>query len=183
MSASTPFDNRDLVRIKERVQLPGIFLLVGGVVNLLFAGFLLVSIGRVYFIDKERLKDELENYWKQMDDKQKKQLEDAKIGKAEFFELIERILNGIVWGGAVAVGIGVVTTLGGGMMLRMRGRGLASLGCALVAIPFIAPLGCCLFGAAVGIWCLVVLLNPDVAAAFAAPSRSEPPPPGEGMLS
>ena len=62
----------------------------------------------------------------------------------------------------------LLNIIGGIQMLRLRSYGLALFASILAAIPCISCSACCGLGEGIGIWALVVLLNPEVRAAFAA---------------
>jgi hypothetical protein len=67
---------------------------------------------------------------------------------------------------AAALLAGVLQIYGGLNMRRLCYYGLALAGAVLAAIPVVSPLACFGIGEAVGIWALVILLQPDVRAAF-----------------
>jgi hypothetical protein len=148
------------------VQLPGIFLIVVAILNLLFAlgcfgfgfGYSQVSPNQVEEIEKTMQQSE----W------QKKNLEEMKkVGWK-----MQDILNIYVYGGYTGGALGLLTSLlillGGIQMLRMRSYGLALFSAILAAVPCLSGSACCCLGEGIGIWALVVLLNPEVRAAFAA---------------
>ena len=56
--------------------------------------------------------------------------------------------------------------VGGIRMLSLKNYGLAIVASILAAIPGFSCSGCCGFGAIIGIWALVVLINADVREAF-----------------
>jgi hypothetical protein len=75
--------------------------------------------------------------------------------------------------GAVVNAIcGVIITLGGARMRNLTGYGLAMAGSILSLIP--CTNSCCLIGLPIGLWALIVLVNADVKAGFAA-ARGTPP--------
>jgi hypothetical protein len=178
----SPYD-RTAQYAKERLFLPGLFLLIVGVLNLLAGGYFLLSASVVARADMEQV-------WENYSPEQKDRLKKAGYDKERFLDLMERIMPFFQGGSALASLFGIVTILGGVSMIRMRARGLAITGSVLAAIPCLSPLGCCLLGEGIGIWCLVVLFNSDVIAAFADNTRpayheerDRPPGPDEGMLS
>jgi hypothetical protein len=69
-------------------------------------------------------------------------------------------------GGAVGLLVSLLTILGAIRMMMLKSYGLAVFVAVLTAIPCISPSACCMIGEAIGIWALVVLLNPEVRAAF-----------------
>ena len=55
---------------------------------------------------------------------------------------------------------------GGVRMYQMRGYPLAVVGSLASAVPCLSPMTCCCIGEVVGVWCVVVLLQPLVREAF-----------------
>ena len=73
----------------------------------------------------------------------------------------------------VCLGIGglgglfsLLTILGAVRMMALKSYGLAVFVSVLAAVPCISCMACCGPGEGVGIWALVVLLNPEVRSAF-----------------
>lgn len=66
--------------------------------------------------------------------------------------------------GLVGVLLGIVVFLGASHMRKLQSRGLAKTAAVLAVIPCTSP--CCVLGIPLGIWALVVLSDPRVAAAF-----------------
>lgn len=64
----------------------------------------------------------------------------------------------------IGLAIGVVVLLGALKMKEARSYGFALVAAILAMIPCISP--CCCLGLPFGIWALVVLVKPDVKAAF-----------------
>lgn len=77
------------------------------------------------------------------------------------------ILNGafnMIWG-TIYLGITVITLIGSIKMRRLEGYGLAMTAAILSIIPCTSP--CCfLIGTPIGVWALVLLLDPAVKQAF-----------------
>ncbi len=151
-------DDRGTRKAKERTNVPGILLIIVGVLNILgalyftFNGFVVLNAP-----------PELLNQQTNINPEQKKALEQQGWS-------LEKIMHGAGWL-YVAVGIigalaAIITLVGGIRMRSLRGYGLAVLGSVITLIPFLAPTGCCLLGQVAGIWALVVLLSADVKAAF-----------------
>ncbi|GAA4206850.1 hypothetical protein [Actinocatenispora rupis] len=75
----------------------------------------------------------------------------------------------------LSVFLAPATIIGGVQMLRRRTRNLAVLGAIFAVVPFT---GCCfLAGIPVGIWALLTLRRPDVAAWYAGRPVAAPPQP------
>jgi len=149
--------------------MPGIFLAVIGVINVLAAGYLLFSAYQVAQLPPGEFDKQIE----QLSPQQQQQLQELKrMGwtTEKILSVYSRILY--AWGG-VALFCGLVSALGGIRMVKLRSYGLAMTGAIFAAIPFVSPLGCCLIGEVVGIWALVVLFNADVRMAFSAAPRPE----------
>lgn len=72
-------------------------------------------------------------------------------------------------GSAIATACSLVIILGAIKMRSATSRGLAMTGSILAMIP--CTTSCCLLGLPIGIWAVVVLMNPDVKAAFADGAR------------
>jgi hypothetical protein len=151
----------------ERVKLPAVFLIVCGILDLLIA--LLPAFGIITTVTasdeefEERLKQSSEMMEKLFPGA-KKQIEvEGKKGPEAFKRQAT-----LQYGGAVAVWliVGLLLIAGGIRMLQLRSYGLCMLASVTAAIPCISILGCCGVGQLVGIWSVVVLLAPDVRAAF-----------------
>src|SRR5262245_46497341 len=160
--------------IREQVSMPGIFLAVVGVINILAALYLLFSGFQASKIDPDEYEKQVIERWFTTQQRQELKQEGW---TAEKILSVTSVL-GYLWGGVALVG-GLLSTLGGIRMVKLRSYGLAVTGAILAAIPFLSPLGCCLIGEVVGIWSLVVLFNADVRMAFSAGS----PPPEGGPIS
>lgn len=145
---------------RERVQLPGIFLIAVGVLNLLFAlyiGFQGVLAGQ---LSEEQFK---EMVWEKQDAKRREALEKEGITPEQMQRLTERIAFGA--GGAELLASFLVV-LGGVRMLQVRSFGLCVLASIVVATPCLSPCGTCCVGNIVGIWALIVLMTPEVRTLF-----------------
>jgi hypothetical protein len=144
---------------RERVQFPAIFLLIVGAINLMAAlppVFIGVAMQAVPPDQLERRAEEAQPAdWKMLKDK-----------GFTIKTVLDIYFYGGVMGGAVIGLLGVVAILGGARMLVLRSFGLAVFAAITAAIPCLSPSGCCLLGQLVGVWALVVLLDPDVRAAF-----------------
>lgn len=64
----------------------------------------------------------------------------------------------------IGIAIGAVIFIGAQKMKALEAYSFAMVATILAMIPCISP--CCLLGIPIGIWSLIVLLNPDVKAAF-----------------
>ncbi len=162
--------------IRERVGMPGIFLAVIGVINVLAACLLLYRGYQAAQITPAEFDKKME----QLSPQQRQQVQDSLKEMGWTTEKLLSVATELfcTWGG-VALFCGLISVLGGICMAKLRAYGLAMTGAILAAIPFVSPLGCCLVGEVVGIWSLVVLFNADVRMAFSGGS----PPAEEGPMS
>jgi hypothetical protein len=145
--------------VRQRVQLPAIALIVIGVLNILLA---VVCIG-YGFVAAAVPPDQVEQA---MEKSYGKQWEAAK----QQGWTIDGILNIYRYGCPGLGGVEVVGSLlaifAGARMLALKSYGLALMGAVITAVPCISPSACCGVGMGVGLWALVVLLQPDVRSAF-----------------
>jgi len=169
---TSPGPDRSAVR--ERVQLPAVFLMIGGGLNLLAALLVLVSSVQTLKTPEDELLRELRAYFAQMPQERRQALPPELATPEGFWNFFKPILQASVPGGAVAALLAVLSVLAGVRMQQLRSRGLAIAGAVAISIPCLSPLGCCLMGEAIGVWCLVVLLSRDVGAAF---DETPPSPP------
>lgn len=158
--APAPGQTPNLISGREQVQLPGIFLIATGLLNLLCA--LLLGVAGFAFsrfpadkFEQEMAKQQPENL--------------ARLREAGW--TIDDMLRVYVYsgvGGGTAVFVAaLISILGGICMMAQRRYGLAMFGALVTAVPCISPLSCpCLFGMMIGLWSVTVLLNQDVRAGF-----------------
>jgi len=165
--------------MRDKASLPGIFLIVVGVLNLLVAA---AEVGLGVFV-QGLSEDKIEQF---IADAEKNSPDAAKQLRESIRKLgsIEEAKRQVVREGFVyAAGHGILaflTIFGGLSMMQLRRYGLAMAGALLASIPCVSPMGCCLIGEVVGIWALLVLFNSDVSAAFKV--NANPLPPEEGMI-
>jgi hypothetical protein len=145
---------------REKVQLPAVFLIVVGVLNLLGALYLSFEAVTYAMMSVERFEEArqlmmqklpfLAEYLEQQDAAQLKATNTA---------------TSAIW--AVVAFVAALLTLVAGIQMRLlRYYGLAVIGAIVAALPCISCVGCCGVGEVVGIWALVILLQPDVRALF-----------------
>jgi hypothetical protein len=149
---------------REKVSLPAIFLIITGVINLLPAGYFLVNAALL----RNRTPEQLEA--------QKAEMEKNPALKKQFDEMAKQgytmkdIQNFGVYGcggtGVAAIVASIFTILGGIRMLQLRSYGLAVFASVLAAVPFMSCLACCGMGEIIGVWSIIVLLNPQVRMMF-----------------
>jgi hypothetical protein len=139
--------------------MPGIFLIIVGVLNLLGAGIL----GFVGFSASQVPTAELQSQMEKQQPGNVKELQKAGLS-------VKDIQNWYLYGGGIGGCVGgllaIPIILGGIAMCTRKAYGLAVIASILAAIPVLSPSACCIFGMAIGIWALVVLLNAEVKATF-----------------
>ena len=154
----------DQTQVRQRVQAPGIALIVVGILNLLMA--LVQVAGTILIVAAPQ------QIQKMMEDMQKdnagapnpfKGLLGGQ-GQQQINSPAAVIQNTVL--SLLMVLIAALNLLGGIRMLSLRSYALSVAGAISAAIPCISCGGCCLFGEAIGIWALIVLLNNDVRSAF-----------------
>jgi hypothetical protein len=168
----------------ERVNLPGLFLVIAGVLNLFVALVGLTSSINTARMSDEELAAEANRQWEMMKPEWRETLahvlQKPNFGPKDLAEGARQLVPRMAGLSGVWALFAFLAILGGLRMRRLRSHGLALTGASLVSIPFVSPLGCCLVGEVVGIWCLVVLLSNDVRAAFAETASAPPSPPPQG---
>lgn len=143
----------------ERTTMPGVFLIIVGVLNLLAAGLM----GFMGFSASQMPTEQLQA---QMEKQQPGNLKEMEKAGFSVKDVQNWYLYGGGIGGCVAGILAIPIIIGGIFMCTRKGHGLAVLAAILAAIPCLSPSACCIFGMAIGIWALVVLFNADVKAAF-----------------
>lgn len=149
---------------RQRVQAPAIALLVVGILNLFPA--LIQIAGTVWIaVAPEQIQKMMEDMQKDNAGAQNpfKALLGGQ-GQAQIGSPASVIQNVVL--SFVMVLIVVFNLLGAMRMLSLRSYALSVAGAICAAIPCLSCGGCCLFGEIIGIWALVVLLNPDVRSEF-----------------
>lgn len=150
----------DLGGIKSRVQAPAIALIVVGILNLLgvawgFFNVIMTTLTPANQFHQQML--EIYKAFPQMQTELNKRSPDELKNQAMF----------VSW---AMVGLGllisVLTIIGSVRMLSLKNYALAVCGAICAAIPCASCGGCCAFGEIIGIWALIVLINPEVRAAF-----------------
>jgi hypothetical protein len=143
--------------ISGRVTPPAVALLVVSIINLL------LGLGMIGF-GFASSKVPLEQLEAQMQRQNPQQLAEMRQQGMSLEMLINIYVYGGLGGGAVALFVCLLTMIGAIRMMMLKSYGLAVFASVLMAIPCISP--CCGVGTGVGVWALIVLLNPDVRAAF-----------------
>jgi hypothetical protein len=145
--------------VSARVTPPAVALLVMAIVNVL-AGLGLAGFGTIY---TQMPPEKFEQIMEQQNPAQFNQMKQMGWSVKTFINIY---IFGGLGGGCVALGVSLLVILGAIRMMMLRSYGLAVFASILMAIPCISPAACCLLGEGIGIWALVVLLSPEVRAAF-----------------
>lgn len=142
---------------RDKVSLPGIFLLIVGILNILFALYNTFS-GAMAMMQPQQAAAQMKEG---MSAEDRKKLEELGWSPEK---LMQKMGVGFVVVSVIGLLAGAITTFAGIKMRALQSRGLVILGSVLAMLPCVSP--CCLAGLPIGIWALVALSNPDVKAAF-----------------
>lgn len=151
-SLEPQFDPAGLAQARNKITVPGIFLLLIGILGLL------ADLNILFFaeFDKPAVLSRLPQNLEMEDRKNAEKLVD-------FLETWTVKREGKILH-SVGAGISFLISLGAGLMLAKKSRGMALL--ASVLAMFNVPYLCCLPGFPLGIWSLIVLNKPEVKAVF-----------------
>jgi hypothetical protein len=164
MSFSDPEFSEREKRIRDRTNVPGILLIVVGVLNIV-SGFWMLQQGvSVLRLTPDQFREQMKEGAKAMH--QEKALEDyEKNGMS--MEQMQSFTTKSMIGCAVINLLGSLLVIYGGINLRsLNHYGLAVIGSLWALLPCISCSGCCGLGQVAGIWALVVLLSEEVRSAF-----------------
>ncbi len=152
-------------QMKARVQGPAVALIIVGILNLLLA--LLQTGGTVYIglQSPEEAKKQQQTFMKLLPKEFQDEMEKEQQKQSPEEEKVRSVALNIGMS-LVMLLVAILSLLGGIRMLSLRSYALCVAGAVSAAIPCISCSGCCGFGEIIGIWAVVVLLNPDVKAAF-----------------
>lgn len=139
---------------RDRVNLPGLFLLLVGIFNILGAIYPIANGLLVLLASEDFLRQTMQN--------------NPLIPKGQPVDLNTLRMGGVFWlvVGIVMIILSIVTILGGVYMRSLKAYGLCVAAAVIACIPCISAMACCGVGEGIGIWALIVLLNPEVRAAF-----------------
>lgn len=148
---------------QERAQLPAIFLIVVGVLNLLWALYMVFSAFAAGMMTQEQYEAQ-QQAQQEMLAKIFPNLDMTEQKAATLTKTQTTAIAG-VWAG-LALLCALLTLMAGIEMRALRYYGLAVIGSLAACLPCLSCMGCCGVGEIVGIWALIVLLNPEVRAGF-----------------
>jgi hypothetical protein len=144
----------DPERIKARVQAPAICLIVIGILNIFWALYMVVN-GFAWVFASDTLIQSQQKMFPGIHDKAETKEQQQMQGILVSFPL------------ALFAFLASVLPIAGGLrMLSLKSYGLAVTGAVAAMIPCLSAMACCGIGEGIGVWALVVLLNPDVKSAF-----------------
>jgi hypothetical protein len=148
----------------ERVVFPAMMLMATSLLNLVAGGafgFVGYSITRVPKDQLERqMRQQQPARWEELQKEMKKQ------GKT-LDDVLAVYSSGFYGWSALSVIVALLGLVAGFRMLALRNYGLVVLGTLTTAFPCISPMSCpCGIGMLVGFWCLALLVNADIRAAF-----------------
>jgi hypothetical protein len=151
---------------RDKANVPGILLLVVGVLNLLAAIWIVYYGMQIKNYSLEEFNKQLEKQLEQ-NPKQKKQFEDLQKQQGMTLEQLKDLTSNVMigWGG-VGLFTALLAIFGGWGLYSLRAYPVAFIGALVTAIPCISPAACCLLGEIAGLWALVALLNSDVSSMF-----------------
>lgn len=133
----------------EKTNLPGIFLIIVGALNVLGAIYYIFN-GGVILTNPALFSEQLKGMG----------FAEQAPGQAKFTGIF------YVGLGLVSLIICVVQIMAGVKMRSLEAYSLAVTGAVLALIPCLSPMACCGLGEGIGIWALVVLMSADVKSAF-----------------
>jgi hypothetical protein len=157
-----PLGYPDTSAARARVQLPAMFLMIVGGLNLLVTVYFIVGTVNAAVKPAQRVYEEMQAAQAAMEKMGLK----AEMEKKTPDEVKNQALlvNGV---GVLLTGLcALLSILGGWRMYRLRSYGLSVVGAVAAAIPCLSGSACCGVGEVVGLWAIVVLLNQEVREAF-----------------
>ena len=154
---------------KAKLLPPGILMILIGVIGLGYWGLATFNTYVIAGGPEAQVDMQVEGFNRGVDSNPNVPADQRKAQK----EMFENIMRPLVPAFPVLFGVGVfgslIVILGGASMLTRSSRGLSIFASLLAMIPFVSSC-CCVIGLPIGIWSLIVLMNADVKAAFAAKS-------------
>jgi len=162
-----PYDDRfpqmpgDQERIKGRVQPVAIALIIVGILNLFFAVYMVFNSVFTTVVPAEKLKEQQMATYEALFPSLRETIDQKTPEEMKTQALL------VSWPLTLFVLLASILPVAGGVrMLSLKSYALAVCGAICAAIPCLSITACCGLGEGIGIWALVVLLNPDVKSAF-----------------
>ncbi len=148
----------------DRTNLPGILLITVGVFNVLFGLYMACNAlywYRMSLADTEKALAQAQQmpWLRAYLASGKAQLPTAAEMKSQ--ATVSCTISATVW-----LVTALLVIMGGARLRTLRSYGLAVSGSLIAIVPCVTCTACCGFGEIVGVWALMVLLNPEVRAAF-----------------
>jgi hypothetical protein len=155
----------------SRTSLPGTFLIVCGVLNLFAVLYMVANTAFTATRSAEEIAQQQElsqDLMVKLFPQAKEEIQKEKDKQQKTPEQVKTMAMGVNIGVLLAwLAATVLPILAGVRMRQLRSYGLSVTGAVVAAAPCISPMSClCGLGLGVGIWALVVLLNPAVKSAF-----------------
>ncbi len=147
---------RSDVEARNKTNVPGILLLIVGIINILgalyyaFEGVISLANPQAVAAASQQMNPQGEAQMKQLGWSMEQMVQGVGVGYLVF--------------SVIALIAAIITIFGGLQMRNLRGYGLSVFGSILAMIPCVSP--CCLLGVVAGIWGLAVLMSQDVKSAF-----------------
>ena len=148
-------------RIKSQVRVPAIALIVSGILNLMFALYMMVNSVVTTVMPADKLKEQQTAIFDALPPAFR---ENADQKTAADMKTQAMLIN---WPLTVMALLASVLPIAGGIrMLSLKSYALSMCGAICAAVPCMSIVACCGLGEIAGIWAIIVLLNPDVKSAF-----------------
>jgi hypothetical protein len=147
-------------RLKGRVQAPAIALIVVGILNLLFALYMILNSVLSTVTPAEKLKAQQMQIFEALPAFK----QEAANKSADEMKMQAMLINWPLT--ALALLASILPIAGGVRMLSLKSYPLAVCGALSVVVPCMSITACCGAGEIVGIWALIVLMSAEVKAAF-----------------
>ena len=147
--------------IRGRVQAPAIGLIVVGVLNLFFALYMVVNSLFTTVMPAEKLKAQQMAMYDALPPGMRGEAEQKTAGEMKTQAML------VNWPLTLFAFLASVLPIVGGIrMLSLKSYALSMCGAICAAIPCMSIMACCGVGEGIAIWAIIVLLNPEVKAAF-----------------
>ncbi len=160
-----PLDYPDVAAsaARQRVQMPAIFLMIVGGMNLLVTLYFVGDAVYTALLPAQRL-------WEQAQTAQAAVEKVFGVKAEPETKTPEELKTQSLLFKSVAAGLtfvfALLSILGGRRMYALRNYGLSVVGALAAAVPCLSGSACCGLGEGVGLWALIVLLKPEVREAF-----------------